>query len=145
MSFREHAQGNRGMFAARSYLLKHALEKDDLGNAVILPKKMLISRGSLGSPQAVEVQQQSPQELHFSWDPHPVDRNSHNNDQLLIVAYNVDAGKSLIAIGPAFRKDASTTLDLTGLPSGLAHLYLGFLSYDRTRASDSIYLGTLDR
>lgn len=144
ISFKEGTVGNRGMFTARNYLMTHAMEKDAEGNAFVLPEKMLISKGSI--PQAAEIQMQqiSQGELVFSWNPKVSHQNATSNDQVLMVAYNVEAEKAVFSIGPAFRRDATASLDVGNLPSGTAHIYFGLLSFDRTRASDSVYLGTVE-
>lgn len=143
VSYKEVAKGRRTLQAAISYLNKNAMERDANNNSVILPSKMLVSRGSLGMSAEVQVSLSEDRELQFSWNPHSASKAFNNDDQVLLVAYNVEAQAAVTAIGPAFRRDGSASLSLNDLPAGKLHVYLGFISYDRSKASDSLYLGML--
>lgn len=143
LSFREVARGDRGVFAARSYLLKQAVVRDAENNTSIVPSQMLISRGSLGMAEDVQVELNEDQ-LDFSWNKGKANGPINNDDQLLLVAYNVEAAKAVTAVGPACRRDGNASLSLQDLPTGKIHVYLGFISHDRSKASDSVYLGELE-
>lgn len=140
LSFKEVARGDRGVFAARSYLLTHAVVRDAENNTSIVPSQMLMSRGSLGISEDVQVELAEGQ-LNFSWNKGKANGPMNNDDQLLLVAYNVDAAKAVTAVGPTCRRDGIANLSLEGLPTGKIHIFLGFISHDRSKASDSVYLG----
>lgn len=144
ISYREVSRGNRGMFSALSYYLKYASERDARSNVSFFPSRMLMSRGSLGMSADVQVALSPGRELQFSWNPGSASNPYNNDDQVLLVAYNVEARAAVTAIGPAFRRDGSASLSLANLPAGQAHVYLGFISYDRSKASDSVYLGEVE-
>ena len=63
----------------------------------------------------------------------------------MLMAYNVAEGKVATSIGEASRRDGSASLSVADLPTGTMHVYLSFLSFDRSKASDSIYLGELEK
>lgn len=132
------------MFSALSYYLKHASERDAMSNLSFFPSRMLMSRGSLGMSAEVQVSLSPDRELQFSWNPRSAASPYHNDDQVLLVAYNVEARAAVTAIGPAFRRDGSASLSLGDLPAGVVHVYLGFVSYDRSKAADSVYLGEVE-
>jgi len=105
---------------------------------------MLVSRGSLGNSSDIQVELSPERELLFTWNPRSASGPYKNNDQLLLVAYNTVDGIAATSIGPAYRSDGAAKLTLEALPTGKAHVYLGFISFDRSKASDSVYLGELE-
>lgn len=143
LTFREVARGDRGVFAARSYLLRYAVERGEKNKTSILPAQMLMSRGSLGMSEDVQVALMEDR-LDFSWNKAKANKPYNNDDHVLLVAYNVAAAKAVTSIGPACRRDGAASLSIGQLPAGKAHVYLGFISQDRTKASDSVYLGEVE-
>ena len=101
---------------------------------------MKISVGSLGIPATASVTL-SEGELVFQWDPKVAGRDGNGYDQVLLAAYNIEEKRAECRNKGILRKDAQAAIPLT-VP-GQYHCFLGFIAEDRTRQSDSIYLGTV--
>ena len=144
LSYKEVAKGNRSLQAALSYLVKNALDRDGKNLSTVDPSRMLVSRGSLGLSEDIAVSL-SGGSLNFSWNPSAASAPYSNDDQLMLMAYNVAEGKVATSIGEVSRRDGSASLSVADLPTGTMHVYLPFLSFDRSKASDSIYLGELEK
>lgn len=144
LSYMEVAKGKRSLQAARSYLIKNALERDAKNNSTIIPSRMLMSRGSLALSDNIEVAF-SDGNLNFTWSPQGAPRPSANDDQLMLMAYNVEAGEAATSLGAASRHQGHASLEVSSLPAGTMHVYLSFISLDRSRASDSVYLGEVNQ
>lgn len=138
VGYKDYAPTVFGMNAARSYLYSHALNRE---TGSIDPSLMLVSYGSLGLPNTVQVDLDSEGKLSFSWstetDP---DRDPH--DQGMLLAYNVEDARPVYNINGQFRKTGQDSLDLSH-HHGTYHLYLAFVAPDRSRQSNSRYLGSV--
>ena len=62
-------------------------------------------------------------------------------DQILMLAYNVEEQEAEYNLVGQTRKTGSDKLELD--EPGTYHLYAAFISYDRSRQSDSVYLGSV--
>ena len=133
---------SEGFIAAKSYLLKNAFEfvADDV---VINPALAKLSSGNLPLPATIKVNQKESGVVQFTWDKKFDYEKAHEGDQILTLAYNVDQKNAEYNLVGHTRKTGSDLLDLSDEKPGQYHLYAAFISYDRTRQSDSIYLGSV--
>jgi hypothetical protein len=139
IGFAGYSDRSYGFIAAKSHLLKNAMQ-DDQGNPVINPALVKLSHGSLPLPDSIVVSKIEPDTIEFSWDV-SVNREASSFDQAMMVAYDFEKGKCLSFPHGQFRKEGSSILKVN--PGYNYHLYLAFVSPDRSSQSDSVYLGEM--
>jgi len=138
IGFAGYSDRSFGFVAAKSHLLKHAMEGDP-ANPVINPALVKFSYGSLPLPDSIVVSKIEPDTIEFSWDL--TSTKGSLFDQAMMVAYDFEKQKCLSFTHGEMRKAGKTTLRVA---SGYNyHLYLAFVAHDRSRQSDSIYLGQM--
>jgi hypothetical protein len=126
----------QGYAAAVSYLSKNALE-----GATVIPSKMKISLGTLPLSGSITYALLPGGQVEFSWDKTtPADGSRY--DQAMLLAYDVEKGKQRGVIYGPLRSAGSGIVQLPTEPHSF-HLYIAFLAADRSRQSDSVYLGVL--
>jgi len=150
VGFRDDNHTVYGVNAAKSYLYKNALTKDGF-NSIIHPHLMKVSVGSLPLSNNIKVKKTSPHELTFTWDGGKVP-DGHPNDQIMLLVYNVQDKDKVITgdvfgtVAGQFRKDGMEKIRVEPdpqMPDLDYHVYAAFSAMDRSRQSDSIYLGTV--
>ena len=124
--------------AAKSYALKHAV-KEDSGKWNIDPSQIKTSQGNLALPEDIKVTRDENNVLQFTWGKSPSDGSRY--DQVMIVAYN--GNKVVGKERGQFRSNLADTLDLGKTSSTKYHIYISFIADDRSRQSESVYLGQL--
>lgn len=139
LGFRNDRPFLGAMAYAISYMSANAVTGKGSGTE-IHPEKMKISVGSLGTPATSSVELIEG-ELVFQWDPEVAGRDGNAYDQVLLAAYNIEEGYAECRNKGILRKDGQAAIPLTA--PGKYHCYLGFIAEDRTRQSDSTYLGTV--
>ena len=141
VGFKGYYTKTGGFRAAVAYTRKVALVTDDAG-FYIDPALFRFSGGDL--PVAVDpaVALIEPLKMRIDWNaeelPHEI-----KSDQLMLLIYDADAykSKSLIFGGP-FRRAGTLTVELPEYFKGKElDVYIGFVAADRSRQSDSQYLG----
>ena len=145
LGFAGYSDRSYGFIAAKSHLLKNAM-KGDQDNPVINPALVKLSYGSLELPDSIVVSKIEPNTIEFSWDPNNYIASSSypkvsGFDQAMMVAYDFDKRKCLSFTHGQFRKEGSSKLNVS--PGYNYHLYLAFVSPDRSSQSDSVYLGEM--
>lgn len=125
---------------AKSYLMKNAF--DGSGSEItIKPSLVKVSRGDLPLSDNGKVSQ-SLNQLNFTWDTGTI-AGADELDQVMLLAYDIENCFCQSKIGSQFR---STGKDTLWIPSDLGrtyHIYMAFNATDRSRQSDSIYLGPI--
>jgi hypothetical protein len=146
VGFKGYSERSEGFVAAKSHLLRNAFE-GPADNRVINPALVRISHGDLPLPADITVAKTSSNLLKFTWDPKAPDGASRY-DQVLLLAYEKDKplGKPVCCkITGQFRETGSDTLKLYPKSGGSTYyIYLAFIADDRSRQSDSVYLGAID-
>lgn len=128
-----------GYRAAIAYTRKHALVADDAG-FYIDPALFRISGGDLEQALNPIVNYTEQRVLQFSWD---ATQNIGLTDQLLALVYDpvTREGISVVYDG-ALRKSENFSLQLPlDFTKREVDVYIGFMAADRSRQSDSQYLG----
>ena len=134
---------SEGYVAAYSYLIKHALEGEK-PNRTINPALMQVSYGSLPLPKNIAVEQISSDALKFTWDKEYVRDGSHPQDQVMLLAYEVEQQKVAINVLGQFRDVGEDYFKLGPACKGYnLHIYVAFVAADRSRRSHSVYLGPI--
>lgn len=137
--FKDFSQKAPGFRGAISHLLMNGFDGVP-PNRVIQPELVKVSFGDLVLPEDITVDTSSSKVLKFSWNPKPVD-GGFSNDQVMLLAYDIKNGKMHYTITGQFRKAGSDELNIASMYDGNYYIYLAFVSADRSRRSNSIYLG----
>jgi hypothetical protein len=145
--FKGYSDKVEGFNAAKSHLLKNAFEVKD-GEMIINPALVKVSVGDLPLPENIVATKYGPNQIRFSWDTTNVHFWDNWYDQAMVLAYETEDGLTPL-------KQRLVNFELTGqfrhigehilgTPSaGTYHCYIAFVSADRSRRSDSVYLGTV--
>lgn len=145
--FRHPSRSNRGFLAAKSYLLKNALVRKG-SDSYIIPSQMLVSKGSLPMPADLSMHfDAAASQINIHWHPVKTDDPDASgyasyNDQVMCVAYNVEAKDATGDVFGALRKAGQSQITLQ--EKGKYHIYLAFHAADRKDQSDSRYLGEVE-
>ena len=142
VGYRGYSPTNYGFNAAKSVLRKTALV-DDGFDSWIDPTLAQLSHGSLGNSEGLSMHLNEARQLVFSWDT-SLSSEMSARDQVMLLAYDPVSGQRNYTISGEFRKTGGDMLDLSGFPSGSYHIYAAFVAEDRSRQSDSIYLGAVE-
>jgi hypothetical protein len=130
-----------GFIAAKSYLLKNAFEgvAPDL---TINPALVKVSCGELPLPANITVHAATKNTIQFSWSTeHSTGERKY--DQVMLLAYDIVHGHAFHQLTGELRKTGNDKVQVH-IPEGkVYHLYIAFVSADRTMRSDSLYLGTI--
>jgi hypothetical protein len=138
--FKGYTPTVEGFLAAKSFLLKNAMEGEGQDIAVN-PALMQVSFGGLPLAKNITAKLIAPGQLQFSWDTSTVEGSS-NRDQVMMLAYNVNLKHAEYIIRGEFRFKGADMLRLhTG--TGTYLLYLAFVAADRSSQSHSVYLGEI--
>lgn len=138
--FKFYSQTAQGFIAAKSYLLRHAMQVQE-GTFKVCAADMKVSFGALPLPLSSEVQQDSMGEIVFSWDK-TCPKGASSYDQAMPLAYDALNGNAYFLTTGNFRQDGLCRLKIAA-DKGTFQLYLAFCAADRSTQSDSIYLGEI--
>lgn len=142
VGFKNYTPTNQGVNAAKSYLHKHALIKNGY-DTTIDPALMKVSHGNLPLPKNLQAEL-TDSDLTVTWDHNSKDRD-YEDDQVMILAYDIENFTTAMTINGQFRKTGKDVLDLTGSSTETFVVYAAFNAADRESQSDSVYLGTFSR
>lgn len=137
--FKNYSLKSRGFNAAKSYLLRNAVEGKQ-PNISINPALVKVSVGKLPLPADIAVGKTGEGEITFTWNPQSI-KDVSDFDQVMVLAYEVETGDASFRITGQFRNVGVEKLEkLTGKAY---HCYLAFTAADRSMQSDSVYLGKI--
>ena len=107
------------------------------GKIVIDPALVKISHGNLPLPANIECVVQQSNIFRISWTP------SYTNgyDQLMVLAYDIENGRAEGKIYGNDRMNGEQLVPVLAPVGKNFHIYIGFISGDRSRQSDSMYMG----
>jgi hypothetical protein len=141
VGFRGYSPTSEGFNAAKSYLLLNAMEESPDG-FTINPSLMKVSFGDLPLSASMSVTKTPEGKLQFTWDKSTPDGgNAH--DQVMLLAYDTAGHNPFFITNGQFRNTGTDTLPIYGKTGVAYHLYAAFLAVDRSRQSDSMYLGEI--
>lgn len=143
VGFKGYSPTVEGFVAAKSYLLRNAIE-GEYPNYRIKPEKMKVSHGDLPLPTNAEVVYETGT-LVFSWDT-TLDKatTASAHDQVMILAYCTELQQAIFLTTGTFRKNGTDTLALPeNFKEKQVEVYIAFLAADRSEQSDSLYLGSI--
>jgi hypothetical protein len=93
-------------------------------------------------PEDISVEKKDGSQLQFSWDPARTG-DGHPKDQTMLLAYDIDHRHAVTVIPGQFRETGADSMKLSPMEMRTYHIYLAFVACDRSRQSDSIYLGAV--
>jgi hypothetical protein len=137
--FKGYNERCQGFVAAKSHLLLNAFEGMQ-PNISINPSLVKVSHGNLPSSVNISVEKIDSETLQFTWDTN-VTEDSHPDDQVMLLAYVPYTEWVWFTTTGQFRHVGTTTLKLMSEHS--CHIYFAFVAHDRSRQSDSVYLGEI--
>jgi len=136
--FRGYSQQSQGFIAAKSWLLKNALISDADGLRID-PALMKVSSGDLPNPTNIAVSPTENGDLKFTWD---ASRDLYDSDQIMMLAYNIETSSANYKTTGQFRSVGEDILRMSGTRGNFL-VYAAFNASDRSRQSDSVYLGVV--
>jgi len=139
--FKGYTERVEGFNAAKSYLSKNAFEGEQ-PNVHINPALMKVSFGDLPLSNDMAVGLTAPGQLTFTWDPTPVD-DTTPQDQVMMLAYDIENKVARYTTTGQFRSTGADTLNILPTKGKTWHIYMAFNGVDRTRRSNSVYLGAI--
>lgn len=136
--FRGYSERSEGFVAAKSWLLKNSFisAEEDLQ---IDPALVKVSSGNLPNPKDLAVELTETGNLKFSWNP-TADETIFK-DQIMMVAYDIENAIVVSSSIGQFRSAGSDILEVKRMNNKSFHVYAAFNAADRSRQSDSVYLG----
>jgi hypothetical protein len=143
LGFKGYSPKSEGFVAAKSYLLRHAVEGEgeSLG---VNPSLVKLSWGNLPLPNNLQMTRPDGGLIQFTWEPKTYEDMAHPGDQIMLLGYNVEKQNVIVKLYGSVRYQGSDVLDLTTGKPGTFHLYAAFIAHDRSRQSDSVYFGTVN-
>lgn len=126
----------QGFVAAKSYLMKNALKVVDR-EIIIDPSLIKISSGTLPLPSNMRFEFQEPGIISIKWDPSSLG----GNDQAMAIVHTPETGHSTGPVYGNMRSTGEQNINVFTKPGTTLHVYLAFIADDRSRQSDSVYLG----
>src|SRR5690348_12308436 len=130
-----------GFIAAKSYLMKNAMEGKGADSRII-PSKMLVSFGDLPLSENISVEVIAGDQLQFTWNT-AIPEGANKRDQVMVVAYNEKDGHAYYQVNGQFRFTGSETLQVAHRENKIYQVYAAFIAPDRSRQSNSVYLGEI--
>jgi hypothetical protein len=141
--FKGFSATSQGFVAAKSYLLKNAIEVIN-AKIAINPALVKVSFGTLPLPENITANKIAKDIIQFTWDNTITGKEAHPSDQVMLLAYDIEHGEANYKTTGQLRSTGSDTLQVVaGTKKRTFHLYAAFVAYDRSRQSDSIYLGQI--
>jgi hypothetical protein len=138
--FKGYSQRSQGFISAKSLLLKNAFVENGSG-LYIDPSLAKVSFGSLPLPNNLAVVLTENSVLEFTWDPGEQMWEGALFDQIMMLAYDVQKGMTEMNTTGQFRSSGRDILSLKNSSGKTFHVYAAFTACDRSRQSDSVYLG----
>jgi hypothetical protein len=139
--FKGYSDKSEGFVAAKSHLLRNAFEGEG-EHRKINPALVKICYGDLPLPDNIVVEHVGNGQIKFSWDIVNTP-NGRWSDQVMLLAYDIEKGNASSILHGQLRMNGSDVLEMTGY-KGTVHLYIAFESADRSRRSESVYLGAME-
>ncbi|HTN19317.1 MAG TPA: DUF6266 family protein [Pelobium sp.] len=141
VGFKSYRERLEGFVAAKSYLLKNAIEQDE-GLFWINPEKALVSYGQLEVPSDVETVFDE-DNLQFQWKASGLNA-SNARDQIMLMTYCLEEKQAVYETHGAFRETGTAILALPANFKGKSILvYVAFVSADRESQSMSLFVGEM--
>jgi hypothetical protein len=137
--FRNYSPQSYGFVAAKSLLLKNSFVQG-ASEMSIDPALVKVSFGSLPLADNLTVSKNENGDLAFSWNPDNK-QGADPSDQIMMLAYDIEKGNVSYTTTGQLRSTGTDVLKLSTANLQNFHVYAAFNAFDRSRQSDSVYLG----
>lgn len=139
--FKIYSRQSGAFVAAKSHLLLNAFEgvKPDIR---INPALVKVSVGELPLSPDIAVKKIADDKLQFTWDT-SIPEGAGPKDQIMMLAYDIDNEDAYFTVTGQFRDTGADTLGLAGVGGRTYHIYAAFTAADRSKQSESVYLGEI--
>jgi Family of unknown function (DUF6266) len=140
--FRNYSPRVEGFLAAKSWLLLHSFEgiPPDIS---INPALVKLSHGTLPLSSDLRVELIEDSHIKFSWNPEKIP-DGNVKDQAMLLAYDIYHSYVTYQLTGQFRETGTDILQLPPIKNRTYHIYFAFVADDRSRQSDSAYLGIIN-
>jgi hypothetical protein len=138
--FKGYSERSQGFVSAKSLLLKNAFADNGSGLRID-PSLVQVSYGDLPLPENLAVKLTENSELEFTWDPGEQMRDGAPSDQIMMLAYDVQKMEEKMNTTGQFRSTGKDILSLKAVEGKIFQVYAAFCAADRSRQSNSVYLG----
>lgn len=133
IGFQNYSDKQHGFGSALSYLKLNALNED----LTLDPSRALISWGDLALPSAPAVSNPEKGIIDFRWEP-----GGDTTDRAMVLAYAGGEDRVWDVCG-ARRNEGKHILPYENISGKEVDLYIAFVSEERDRCSNSVYLGKI--
>lgn len=117
--------------------------KGEYPNQYLDFSELRITQGTMLPPQDATVQL-TEKGFAFAWNPENITDEDHYTDQVMVMAYFPELKTTCSKMSCTERHRGEYLLHLDGIKRGYtAEIYIGFVTDDRSRISNSVYLGQL--
>jgi len=138
VGFRGNSQRSQGFVAAKSWLLKNAFVRD-VEKLRVDPALVKVSSGDLPNPSDISVSWTENRDLKFTWNT--ANDGSGFSDQIMMLAYDVEKPFARSNTTGQLRSTGQDILSMDTAYGKNFHVYAAFNAADRSRQSESMYLG----
>ena len=139
--FKGYSPTVEGFIAAKSWLLRNAFE-GVAPDFHINPALVKVSFGNLPLSNDIAVAKTADGQLQFTWSPAAM-KGCNSQDQVMLLAYDTEHAEAYYNTVGQFRFAGADILEVNTVPGTTYHVYFAFVADDRSRQSDSVYLGTI--
>lgn len=139
--FKGYSPTVEGFIAAKSWLLRNAFE-GVAPDFHINPSLVKVSFGNLPLSNDIAVAKTVDGQLQFTWSTDII-KGCNSQDQVMLLAYDLEHADAYFNTLGQFRSAGSDTLKVNTVTGRTYHVYFAFVADDRSRQSDSVYLGTI--
>jgi hypothetical protein len=108
----------------------------------INPALVKLSHGTLPLSADLMVERINDNHIKFSWNPEKLP-DGYGKDQAMLLAYDIEHYHVNFQLTSQFRETGFDSLVLPSLKNRTYHIYFAFVANDRSRQSDSAYLGSI--
>ena len=141
--FKKYASGMTQFNSAMSYNLNNAVTGTYPNYSIDYPNA-LVSRGNLAGGENGAAASTNAAEVDVSWDDNSGSGGAQATDKALIVILNPTKGEAVYTTAGAARSATTETLTVPSNFTGDdVEVFLGFISEDGTKVSNSAYLGSV--
>jgi hypothetical protein len=141
VGFKGYTPTVEGFAAAKYYLMKNAMQGSG-AESTINPALVKVSFGNLSLSENIAVQLTDNKELQLTWDTaYPAEGSPL--DQVMLLAYDIENKEADFYTAGEFRYKGADQMQLNAPKGTTWHIYVAFVAEDRSRQSDSVYLGTI--
>lgn len=139
--FKGYTPTVEGFVAAKSYLMKNAMEGSG-AESVINPSLVKVSHGDLPVSENISVSRIADDQFQFTWDT-KIPAGASEKDQVMLLAYDIKSEFATWSLTGQFRSTGSDILRVQYIKGSTYLVYAAFVAADRSRQSNSIYLGEI--